>query len=74
MSFTVKVQVGEHLFRLPPQTHTIRQVRGELAERFPSNATPFVFYYQGRMITNLEEIITEARLIGKASLKIEARP
>jgi hypothetical protein len=72
MSVTVKVLLGEKLYKLTPAANTLALVKQEMKNRFPELLT-LQFYHQGQPVINLEALISQAKQQKLTSLKLTAK-
>lgn len=72
MSVTVKVLLGEKLYKLTPAANTIALVKQEMKNRFPELMS-LHFFYQGQPVTNLDALIQQTKQQKMNSLKLTAK-
>ena len=72
MSVTIKVLLGEKLYKLTPAANTLPLVRQEMKNRFPELMS-LHFYHQGLPVTRLETLIQQTKQQKQTSLKLHAQ-
>lgn len=72
MSVTVKVLLGEKLYKLTPAANTLALVKQEMKNRFPELLS-LQFYHQGQTVRNLEALIQQTKQQRQTSLKLTAK-
>ena len=72
MSVTVKVLLGEKLYKLTPAANTIALVKQEMKNRFPELMS-LHFFYQEQPVTNLDALIQQTKQQKMNSLKLTAK-
>ena len=73
MSFAVKVQFKDRLYKMPPGLTSIKDIQQHMAKRFSADEVSLCYQYQGMKITDLTQLIQQLEQAGKKSIKIEAR-
>jgi hypothetical protein len=73
MSVTVKVQLGEKLFKLSQGITSLEQIDEEMNRRYPKKLPMLEYLFEGVVIQELEPLLIAQQKKGKTSIKIEAR-
>jgi hypothetical protein len=74
MSVTVKVQLGDKLFKLTQGITSIDQIDEEMKRRYPKKLPSLEYFFDGVIVQDLKQLLLSQENRGKTSIKLLARP